>query len=518
MGKSLKLELSNHRESETSEDDRKNPTKDSSRQLKLKSLTKISDSTTSIGIGILILTIFLLDLNIKTGVAIGILYVVPILLTPWLSYLYAPFLVAGICTIPAIAGVILSPGIDVTQSDGTTAWNSIINRTISLFMVWAAALLTYQYRCKTETQLRLASMVESSHDAIIGQTLQGEVTSWNKVAEEVFGYSEQESLGQLMTFLFPPDLLSEENNILDKLQQGQRISNFETIRRRKDGKDIYVSLTISPIIDRWGNLIGGSKIVRDISQQNKMENMLAIQNLTMIQYTDALKQSNEDLSQFAYIASHDLQEPLRTIHGFTQLLAERYQNQLDEQAKEYIGFVTDGASRLQILIQDLLKYSRVQSQEVKYFPVNTNNVLTIILQQLQTIIEEKHVRITHTSLPTISTDEELFQRLLQNLVTNALKFHGPDSLHIHISSQEDADEWVFMVKDNGIGIEPDFFERIFLPFKRLHTREEYQGTGIGLAICRKIVERQGGRIWVESEVGKGSTFIFSIPKHYQEKQ
>jgi len=501
-----------------SADGSENLSKESSRQLHIQTHTRRSNLKISIGIGALILSIFLLDLSIKTGVAMGILYVVPIMLTPWLSSLQAPFLVAGLCTIMAITGVIFSPGIDVIQSDGTTAWNSIINRTISLIMVWATALLSYQYRCSTETQLRLASMVESSHDAIIGQTLQGQVMSWNKGAEVIFGYSEQESIGQFMTFLFPPDLLSEEDEILNKLQQKQTISNFETIRRRKDGEDIYVSLTISPVIDRWGNLVGGSKIVRDISQQKKMENMLAIQNLTMVQYTDALKQSNEDLSQFAYIASHDLQEPLRTIHGFTQLLADRYKNQLDEQAKEYIHFVTDGTARLQILIQDLLKYSRIQSQKVKSHPVNTQQVMTTILRQLQTVIEEQQARITYTALPTIATDEELFQRLLQNLVTNALKFHGSDSPHIHISSQEDANEWVFMVKDNGLGIESDYFERIFLPFKRLHTREEYQGTGIGLAICKKIVERQGGRIWVESEVGKGSTFLFSIPKHRKVRQ
>ena len=465
-----------------------------------------------IAISALIAAIFVLDLVTKTGTAIGMLYVIAILLTPWLPHEKSPYLIAGVCTVLAVIGLIYSPGVNVMHSGSAIAGNAVANRLMSIFMIWATAFLTYQYRQRTETKLRLASIIESSHDAIIGETLEGEVTSWNKGAEQMFGYSPQESIGQLMTFIFPPDRIPEHPVILEKLNRGIQIKNFETVRRRKDGQDIHVSVTISPIIDRWGHLIGASKIVRNISEQKHMESLLAIQNETLSRHAESLKQSNEELEQFAYIASHDLQEPLRTIHGFTQLLAERYQDRLDDQAREFIRFVTDGANRMQILIQDLLKYSRIQAQELKPVTVNGEELLDEILEHLRMVIEEKQASFTHDPLPIIQTDRPHFQHLLQNLITNALKFHGPEPPHIHLSAQERPNEWVFSVRDNGIGVGSEYFERIFLPFKRLHTREEYQGTGIGLAICKKIVERRGGRIWVESEAGKGATFSFTFPK------
>lgn len=456
--------------------------------------------------------IFVLDLYTKTGVATGMLYVSAIMLTPWLPHTKSPFMVAGVCTVLGIIGMVYSPGVNVVHSGSTIAANAVINRLLSVFMIWATALLTYQYRQGMEVRLRLASIVESTHDAIIGQTLKGQVTSWNNGAEQMFGYSPQESIGRYMPFLFPPGRIEEETVILEKLHSGKEIKNFETIRRRKDGQDIPVALTISPIIDRWGHVIGASKIARDISQQKKLEHLLAIQNLTLAHHAASLRQSNEDLEQFAYIASHDLQEPLRTIHGFTQLLAERYKEQLDDQGQEFIGFVTDGANRMQTLIQDLLKYSRIQAQELKPVSVHGEEVLHEILEHLRMGIEDKQASITHDPLPIIRTDRSHFQHLLQNLITNAIKFHGPKPPHIHLSAQEGAQEWTFSVQDNGIGMESEYFERIFLPFRRLHTREEYQGTGIGLAICKKIVERRGGRIWVESELGRGSKFSFTLPK------
>lgn len=481
-------------------------------RVKAGSHEKKLDIILLVAISVLIGGIFALDLFTQTGVAIGMLYVSAIMLTPWVPHAKSPFFVAGVCTVLGIIGLIYSPGVNVLHSGSTIAGNAVINRLLSIFMIWATALLTYQYRQGMEVRLRLASIVESTHDAIIGETLEGEVTSWNNGAEQMFGYSPQESIGQHMTFLYPPDRIPEHPVIVEKLQRGIPIKNFETIRRRKDGQEIPVSLTISPIIDRWGNAIGASKILRDISQQKRLENLLAIQNLTLAGHAASLKQSNEDLEQFAYIASHDLQEPLRTIHGFTQLLSERYKEQLDEQGQEFIGFVTDGANRMQTLIQDLLKYSRIQAQEVNPVPVNAEEVLNEILKHLRMAIEDKQTSITHDPLPIIQTDRSHFQHLLQNLITNAMKFHGPKPPHIHVSAEERSDGWIFSVQDNGIGIGSEYFERIFLPFKRLHTREEYQGTGIGLAICKKIVERRGGRIWVESEAGRGSKFSFTLPK------
>lgn len=461
---------------------------------------------------LLVTGIFALDLLTPVGVADGILYVTAVLMTPWLSNKRAPFIVAGGCTVLTILGVVLSPGINVVYSGSIIAWNAVINRIYAIVILWATAGLSHQYCRKNEHSLRLASIVESSDDAIIGQTLQGRITSWNKGAERIFGYPEQEVLGKFMTILFPPDRFFEEPEILGKLQRGEKVVSFETIRRRKDGTTLPVSVTISPLIDRWGKLVGASKILRDISKEAHMKNLMAVQSLVLARHAAELKHSNEDLEQFAYIASHDLQEPLRTIHGFTQLLDSRYRDRLDDQGREFIGFVTDAASRMQTLIQDLLKYSRIQSQDFKTSPVDTEEVLTDILKHLLLTIEEKQATVTHDPLPTVQSDKGHFHHLLQNLLTNALKFVGPESPRIHISARESDSEWIFSIQDNGIGIEAEFNDRIFLPFKRLNNREEYPGTGIGLAICKKIVERRGGRIWVESEAGHGATFTFSLPK------
>ncbi|MDR4493485.1 MAG: ATP-binding protein [Nitrospirales bacterium] len=461
---------------------------------------------------LLVTGIFALDVMTPVGVTDGILYVTAILMTPWLPNKRAPFIVAGVCTVLTIFGVVWSPGINVIYSGSILAWNAFINRIYAIIVLWATAWLSYQYCRKTEHSLRLASIVESSQDAIIGQTLQGRITTWNKGAERIFGYTEQEVLGKFMTILFPPDRFLEEPEILGKLQRGETIVNLETVRRRKDGATFPASITVSPLVDRWGKVVGASKILRDVSKEARMKDLMAVQSLVLARHAADLKQSNEDLEQFAYIASHDLQEPLRTIHGFTQLLESRYRERLDDQGREFIGFVTDAASRMQTLIQDLLKYSRIQSQELKPASVDAEEVVTEILNHLLLTIEEKHATITHDPLPTIRTDPGHFHHLLQNLLTNALKFAGSDPPCIHIAARETDAEWEFSVRDNGIGIAPDFHERIFLPFKRLHHRGEYPGTGIGLAVCKKIVERRGGRIRVESEPGKGSTFSFSLPK------
>lgn len=467
-----------------------------------------------IGIGALMAAILGLDLITESGVAIGMMYVGAIILTAGIAHPKAPYLVAGVSTILTIVGVLFSPGVNVVHSGSTLAWTAVVNRLLSLFMIWTAAYLVSQIRRGLGLRLHLATIVDSSHDAIISKTLQGIVTSWNAGAEKMFGYSAQETIGKPLLVLFPPDLVSEEERILEKLKKGGRIVDFETVRRRKDGQSIHVSLTISPLRTQWGTLLGVSTIARNITYRKQMEQQVERQRIKLVRHTAVLKQSNEDLEQFAYIASHDLQEPLRTIHGFTQLLSERYRDQLDAQAKEFMAFVTDGAERMQTIIQDLLKYSRAQSKTLKLQPVNAENVLQELLQLLTLTIEETKASITHIPLPTVRTDPGHFRHLLQNLITNALKYKNTDFPQIHISARESPEEWEFSIRDNGIGIEPEYFEKIFLPFKRLHSREEYPGSGIGLAICKKIVERGGGRIFVESELGKGATFSFTIPKQH----
>ncbi len=226
-----------------------------------------------------------------------------------------------------------------------------------------------------------------------------------------------------------------------------------------------------------------------------------------------LKRSNEDLQQFAYATSHDLQEPLRGIAGFTKLLEKRYKGKLDDQADEFVEYIIDDVKRMQVLIKALLDYSRVGTKGKTFKLTNGSVALEEAMYNLRMAIENSKTEITYDLLPIVMADSSQLSRLFQNLIGNVIKFKGSQIPKIHISAKQEGDEWVFSVRDKGIGIDPKNFERIFMVFQRLHTREEYEGTGIGLAVCKKIAERHGGRIWVESEIGKGSTFYSTMPVH-----
>ncbi len=232
--------------------------------------------------------------------------------------------------------------------------------------------------------------------------------------------------------------------------------------------------------------------------------------MKLARYAQDLSRSNAELEQFAYVASHDLQEPLRMVASFTQLLAKRYQGRLDQDADEFIGFAVDGATRMQQLINDLLAYSRVGTRGKPPAPADLNEILGHAEANLHEAIKESSTVVTHEPLPQVDGDQSQLIQLFQNLLANAIKFRGQEPPRIHISAQPWEQGWRLAVQDNGIGIAPEHQERIFAIFQRLHPRDEYPGTGIGLAICKKIVERHGGRIWVESAPGQGATFYFNI--------
>ena len=229
------------------------------------------------------------------------------------------------------------------------------------------------------------------------------------------------------------------------------------------------------------------------------------------QTADDLARSNADLQQFAYVASHDLQEPLRMVESYVQLLARRYQSKLDADADEFIGYAVEGTNRMHALINDLLEYSRMGTEDKQMEPIDSSDVLAVALDNLKAALRESGAVVTQDALPTVVADASQLAQLFQNLIGNAIKFHGQEPLRVHVSAERKGDEWVFSVRDNGIGLDTDFSDRIFVIFQRLNSRTEYPGTGIGLAICKRIVERHGGRIWVESEPGKGSTLYFTIP-------
>jgi len=274
---------------------------------------------------------------------------------------------------------------------------------------------------------------------------------------------------------------------------------------RKNGESVDIEANISVIEDAVGQPGALLIVARDVTERKKMEQQL---NSTLAD----LQRSNAELEQFAYIASHDLQEPLRMIASYIQLIEEDYKEKLDADADQYIAFAVEGAKRMQTLIEDLLAYSRVGTRGEPLMPTSMKSALSEAIANLEVAIEESHAVVTHDQLPTVLGDESQLIQLFQNLVGNAIKFKSDDAPTIHVGVEETKDDWVFSVRDNGIGIDMKYAERIFTVFQRLHSREEYAGTGIGLAVVKKIVERHGGRIWVESTPAKGSTFYFTLRK------
>jgi light-regulated signal transduction histidine kinase (bacteriophytochrome) len=283
------------------------------------------------------------------------------------------------------------------------------------------------------------------------------------------------------------------------------VQDYELEVRRGDGNVTPVVYNASVYRGEAGKVMGVFAAARDITERKRAEEALK-------EHSAELARSNADLQQFAYVASHDLQEPLRMVASYTQLLAKRYRGKLGADADDFIGYAVDGARRMQTLINDLLAYSRVGTRGKELASTDCEGVLEEVLVNLQTAMEETSAAVTHDPLPMVWADASQLAQVFQNLIGNALKFHGPAPPQIHISAQSNDGDWRFAVWDNGIGIDPQYADRIFVIFQRLHAHAEYPGAGMGLAITKKIVERHGGRIWVESEPGKGSTFYFTISK------
>jgi len=489
-------------------------------------------------------------------------------------------------------------------------------------------------RASQHTQRLLASIVNSSDDAIISKDTKGIVTSWNSAAERMFGYSAAETIGRPIAIIAAPDRLEEMPRILERIRRGERIDHYETVRRAKDGTLVPISLTVSPIHDEEGRIIGASKIARDITEQIRIRAELAhekeqlrvtldsigdgvittdsagrvvylnpvAEGLTGWQNAEAagrnleevfrivneesrlkvespatkvlregcvvglanhtvliakdgkerliddsgapirigsgeisgvvlifrdvterraaerlaraqaleLRRTNDELNQFAYAISHDLREPLRNVANFSELLVRQFGGG-NTNARTYQQYIMEGVQRMDTLLNDLLAYSQtggpIQNSSVA---VDMNEVLKEALGNLETAIAECGALIASDALPTVTGHRVQLIQVFQNLVGNAVKYHSAAAPRIHVGAQEGDHEWIFRVSDNGIGIKPQYQEMIFGLFKRLHGRD-IPGTGIGLAVCSKVVERHGGRIWVRSTPGEGSEFFFSMP-------
>ncbi|MEW6125677.1 MAG: PAS domain S-box protein [Acidobacteriota bacterium] len=328
------------------------------------------------------------------------------------------------------------------------------------------------------------------------------IVDCNEKALELFGYSKVEMLQ-----LGIPDLTVNEtdenvNRIRDEILEIKMNVQIESSMRTQSGEVLNV-LANGSTVQIGGGTFGYCSMI-DITDRKRAEDALA-------KYTEELARSNKDLEQFAYVASHDLQEPLRAVAGCVQVLQRRYAGRLDDRADELIRHTVDGAERMRILIEDLLAFSRVGTRGGKFATCDSQKSLTDALANLRLAIAESGAQITHGALPLLTADATQLTLLFQNLLSNAIKFRRASAPQIHIEARHQANEWVFSVRDNGIGIEPQYHQRIFGIFQRLHTRHEYPGTGMGLAICKRIVERHSGRIWVESVFGEGGTFYFSLP-------
>lgn len=358
-----------------------------------------------------------------------------------------------------------------------------------------------------EESLRLAAIVASSYDPIISKSLDGVVTSWNAAAERMFGYRAEEIIGQPILCLLPDDRHDEEAKILERLRRGESIEHFETVRRTKDGRLLDVSVTVSPLRNARGTIFGASKVARDITERKRAEAALA-------QHARDLARAHTDLRQVAYVSAHDLQEPVRQIGIYTQQIAQRYRDTMDADIQDAIAFVVEGTKRMQAQFTDLMHYLEIEGLGEGVTMTDCKTVLLHALDALHEPIAASGATITYDPLPTTAANAKYLQLLFQELLDNAIKFHDGAPPQVHVGAQRQDGCWCFAVRDNGIGIAPSAMGQLFGFFRKFQGRTTYPGTGMGLAICKKIVERHGGRIWVESAPGEGTTVLFTI----QDKQ
>jgi PAS domain S-box-containing protein len=401
--------------------------------------------------------------------------------------------------------------------DGTYSW--FLSRAVPIrdsegkVLRWFGTNTDISARKEAETHLaqmegRYRGLLEAAPDAMVVVNPSGEIVLLNVQAEKQFGYTRDELVGQKVKNIIPEGFAERliadgTRSAADALAQ-QIGTGIELVGRCKDGSEFPLEIMLSPLESSEGILVTAA--IRDISERKKSEEHL-------VKTVGELKRSNEELQQFAYVSSHDLQEPLRMVASYTQLLAKRYKGRLDSDADEFIAYAVDGCNRMQGLIQDLLAYSRAGTNGKALCEVSGEDALQGALTNLRITMVQSGAVVTHDPLPVVRTDATQLTQVFQNLVGNAIKYRSAEVPRVHVSAtKKGGNEWIFSVRDNGLGIAPQYFERIFILFQRLHGRNEFEGTGIGLAICKKVVERLGGSIWVESQLDKGSTFYFALPE------
>ncbi len=388
----------------------------------------------------------------------------------------------------------------VRAADGTVTGLIGVAHNITLRHAAEAALEV------SERRMRL--IIENAYDAYVAMDREGAIVDWNPKAEQIFGWKREEVMGKSLAETILPERMRGDflKGLVDYLHTGEwglLNQRIEMPALRRDMWEIPVEMTISTMTIEENVFF--SAFIHDISSRMRAKEEIE-------KASAELRRSNGELEQFAYIASHDLQEPLRMVASYTQLLERRYAGQMDETAREFIGYAVDGARRMQQFITGLLKYSRVGTDTLAPEEVDLREAFENALANLRMAVEESGASVEARDLPVVLGDERQLTQLFQNLVGNALKFRKAGvAPRIEVWAEREGEAWRVSVRDNGIGLDPKFAERVFIIFQRLHTRDEYEGTGLGLAICKKIVERHGGRIWVESKAGEGATFAFTLP-------
>jgi PAS domain S-box-containing protein len=352
----------------------------------------------------------------------------------------------------------------------------------------------------------MAQIVASSADAIFSEDLEGLITSWNAGAERLYGRGAGDMLGRSTQTLVPDETSVELQRVHAAALAGDRVERFDTWHLRPDGSHVPVSLTVSPLRDSGGAIVGLATSAKDVTERTKHTAELADVHRRLEKQYVVLRRSNRDLEQFAYVASHDLAEPLRVMTGFVQLLEKRYTDMLDERGSRYMFHIVDGAARMRVLIDDLLEYSRFLRADPGGEVVDTNAVAR------RAVAAEDAADVEIGDLPAVWCDEAAVFAVLQNLIGNAVKFHRPDAAsHVRVTGEVAGSRVQLSVDDDGIGIEPEYRERVFGMFSRLHVREAYAGTGIGLAIVQQVAERSDGHAWVEASELGGSRFCITLP-------
>lgn len=459
--------------------------------------------------------ILLIDASMPSSGAITMLYVLPITIALSSRSQESLIQTGLICSVFIAVGFFLGPAL-------ITAPDELIQRGCALVALGLISWVGWQLAESVEAaqQLRVdsclrqvaeeaatffRSMIDHVPIGVSRTDLSGRFVFVNEAFCRMFDASVDDLLGKSTEEIVPfiplgKETVEEERRVAESDETAERIERFS-----EGACERYMKVVRTPVKDGLGQIIGVQSVWLDVTELKQSQHNLE-------RHAQNLERSNVDLQQFAYVASHDLQEPLRSISSYCQLFEKHYSHQLDERGLRWLEFAVKGSQRMQTLVRDLLEYARIDNKSQTWFTVDSRVPCFLAIENLSKVIEEVQAKITVGKLPVVWADEVQLAALFQNLVNNAVKFRGERSPEISITAEMLEDCWRFAVQDNGIGIKPEFHERVFEIFKRLQTSEKYEGTGIGLAICKRIVERFGGRIWVESQFGNGCTFYFTLPR------